>query len=163
MNCDQLWELLQDLKNPNLNNKIKFTEMNRLALILAVLMAFVLTSCEKEKVAEMIENNAASTLKPANFVLIQKGYVDEDGFVGDLYYNESNPKRSCLVLYEQQTRAHQPTWTGTLDPVYVTDPDSGATYIHDYVCNEEKEATNCKPTSNGGFITSAEFSVIFMP
>lgn len=55
--------------------------MNKLALILAVLTAFVLTSCEKENVAEMAASN---DVKAANFVLLQKGYINEDGLVGDL-------------------------------------------------------------------------------
>ena len=148
--------------NPLINNKIKFIEMNKLALILAVLTAFVLTSCEKENVAEMIENNAASTLKPANFVLIQKGYVDENGFVGDLYYNESDPKCRCVVLYEQQTRGHQPTWTGKLETIYVEpgNPDSG---IHSFFCDETKDPTDCTTTSNGGFETSVDIPAILIP
>ncbi|MBQ6277093.1 MAG: hypothetical protein IJK62_10390 [Bacteroidales bacterium] len=95
--------------------------MNKLALILAVLTAFVLTSCEKENIADVVENNATTNLKHANFVLMQKGYVDEYGNVGDLYVDENDSKNMYLEIYQQpQTRAHeQPDpYDGTLHAVY---------------------------------------------
>lgn len=82
----------------------------------AALMAsmFILTSCEKENVAEVV---AANETKAANYVLVQHGYVDEYGNIGDLYVDENNPEHTYCEIYEQkpQTRAHQnPAWTGTL-------------------------------------------------
>lgn len=78
---------------------------------------FVLTSCEKENVAEMIENNATNNVKAANYVLVQKDYVDAYGFVGDLYVDENNPANRFCALYEQQPQTRQtprpPKYTGT--------------------------------------------------
>ena len=129
--------------------------MNKLFLLPVILMACVcmLASCEKENVAEIVESNATSNLKPANFLLIQKGYVDENGFVGDLYYNESDPKCRCLVLSEQQTRGPQPTWTGKVEPVYATD-DDGNLFVWTYICDETKSPKNCRNTTGGGFISN---------
>ena len=127
--------------------------MNQLALILAVLTAFVLTSCEKENVA-----------KAANFVLLQKGYINEDGLVGDLYYNENNPNNRGFIIYEQQpqtSRAHeQPKWKGTLTPIYQY--IDGRPVIVDWVCDENMDATNCynttDPNGNVTFTTSVVFN-----
>lgn len=116
----------------------------------------VLPSCEKESVAKKVENNATSNLKPANFVLIQKGCVDEYGFVGDLYHNESDSKFRCLVLYEQQpqTRSHQePQWTGNLEPVYEID-ENGNIFLWSYICNDDRSPKNCRTLPGGGFETN---------
>lgn len=124
--------------NPLINNKIKFIEMNKLVLIAAVLMAFVLTSCEKENVAEVVENNAATNLKQANFVLMQKGYVDEYGNVGDLYVDENDSKNMYLEIYKQpQTRAHENPrpYDGTLYRIM----NNGV--VVSYEC--KNEPTNC--------------------
>ncbi len=134
--------------------------MNRIVLMAAVLMAFVLTSCEKENVAEMTVNNGVNE---ANYVLLQKGYVNEDGFVGDLYYNENNPNDRGFIIYEQQPQTsralEKPKWTGTLTPVYQY--VDGRPVIITYVCDENKAATNCyNSTDSNGKVTFTT-SVVF--
>ncbi len=116
--------------------------MNKLALILAVLTAFVLTSCEKENVADVVENNAAINLKHANFVLMQKGYVDEYGYIGDLYVDENDPTNKYLEIYQlPQTRQHERPYDGTLHAYYT--PEG---YLDRYECTGDP--TNCW-VSNG--------------
>lgn len=93
--------------------------MKKIVFLAAALMAsmFILTSCEKENVAEMVENNATSNVKETHIVLLQKGYVNEDGLVGDMYGDENNPENRFFIFYEQQPQTRQtprpPKYTGT--------------------------------------------------
>ncbi len=93
--------------------------MKKIVFLAAALMAsmFILTSCEKENVAEMIESNATSNVKEPHIVLLQKGYVNEDGLVGDMYGDENNPENRFFIFYEQQPQTRQtprpPKYTGT--------------------------------------------------
>ncbi|MCF0207211.1 MAG: hypothetical protein HUK15_07275 [Bacteroidales bacterium] len=61
-------------------------------------MAFIFTSCEKE---EETNNNDANNVKACNYVLMQKGYVDENGYVCDLYVDENNPDNMYFQLTSQ--------------------------------------------------------------
>lgn len=94
--------------------------MNKLFSLPVILMACIcmLTSCEKEKVTETI---AANETKAANYVLVQHGYVDEYGNVGDLYVDENNPVNRYFEIYQRpQTRSHpNPDYTGTLHEIRV--------------------------------------------
>jgi len=121
--------------------------MKKIVFFAAALMAsmFVLTSCEKENVAEMVENNATSNVKETHFVLLQKGYVNEDGLVGDMYGDENNPENRFFIFYEQQPQTRQnprpPKYTGTAG----TDTDAyGNVFL---TC--EGEAKDCWKDSNG--------------
>ncbi len=119
--------------------------MKKIVFLAAALMAsmFILTSCEKENVAEMAEN---SVKKAPNFVLMQKGYVDENGYVGDLFADENNPTNRYCVIYKQQpqTRAHQQPkpFDGKLYKKYT--PEG---YEEGYEC--KGDPTNCWNNPNG--------------
>ena len=115
--------------------------MKKIVFLAAALMAsmFILTSCEKENVAEMAENNATEEVKAANYVLLQKGYVDEYGNVGNLYINEKYPEDRYFEIYKQ-TRAHQ-KYIGSL----IQFNDSLGSFDH-YDCLDE--AKNCWKNGN---------------
>ncbi|MBQ1653446.1 MAG: hypothetical protein II575_11720 [Bacteroidales bacterium] len=140
--------------------------MKKIVFLAAALMAsmFILTSCEKENVAEMIENNATNNVKAANYVLVQKDYVDAYGFVGDLYVDENNPANRFCALYEQQpqTRAHQkPKYTGHLIDLYAPDPDDPQKQIWiGYYCDIDKDNKDCYPTGTDPNTGLQTFSTI---
>ena len=116
--------------------------MKKIVFMAAALMAsmFILTSCEKENVAEMVE-------MPINFVLQQKGYVDKDGNVGDLYVDENNSSNMYLEIYDHQVQNKACTnqgnndWTGTLVVKYKK--VDGVFVISDVKCVEDV-AKDCR-------------------
>lgn len=121
--------------------------MKKIVFLAAALMAsmFILTSCEKENVAEMIENNEGM---PINFVLQQKGYVDKDGNAGDLYVDENNSSNMYLEIYEHQVQSKACTnpgdkndWTGTLVVKYKK--VDGEFVVSDVKCVEDV-AKDCR-------------------
>jgi len=78
--------------------------MKKIVFLAAALMAsmFILTSCEKENVAEMAEINA----KGCNFVIAEKNIHDEYGNIGDLYVDLNNPDNAYFQI-TSQTRASE--------------------------------------------------------
>lgn len=111
--------------------------MKKIVFLAAALMAsmFILTSCEKENVAEMIEPK--DVINPCNYVLVKEGFVDEYGNFGNLYADEYNPDDSYFVII-RQTRSHSRPFTGTL---HWKEPNASVYGIYRRCC--DGAATNC--------------------
>lgn len=91
--------------------------MKKIVFLAAALMAsmFILTSCEKENVAEMVENNATEEVKACNYVLVKENVRDEYGNIGNLYEDQTYPNNPYKTYFEVTTmsRSNSRPFTGT--------------------------------------------------
>lgn len=110
--------------------------MKKIVLMAAALMVsmFILTSCEKENVAEEI--------KACNYVLVKENVCDEYGNIGNLYEDQTYPNNPHKTYFKVTIRSKSSTrpFTGTWHKyVYQGIPQY-------FAC--EGEASNCWKDNN---------------
>ena len=109
-------------------------------------MAFIFTSCEKEEETVNNTNNDKSSL----LVLIEKGHVDEEGIVGDLYYINGDPQKWCFCVYEDQplpqAKKCEEKWTGHTIAIKINTrtQENPKWETFEYQCKENENPKDCR-------------------